>query len=103
MAEVALAPAAHHLRPDHAVGGIRRGPDAPRPDGLKETWPAACARELRIRPEEKISAGGATVGPLPLKIPVLPGERAFRPLPARNLIDVFRQHALPLGVRNVEM
>src|SRR3981189_672881 len=61
MAEMASAAAAMRLDANHPVAGILRGVDGTGL-GIVEARPAGAAFELGLRPEQRLSASGATEG-----------------------------------------
>src|SRR5262245_24064549 len=98
MAEMGIAPAAHHFGTTHAVGVVifrlnvfpdRRGP---------ETWPASPRIEFGVRAEQLISTANTAVRALFVVVPVLTGKCPLRTLLACHIELLIRQLLLPLFV-----
>src|SRR5215475_984731 len=98
MAEVAGAFRAQHFGADHTVAVVGLFVDMALRRRLAEAWPAAAGIEFGVRLEQPLPATGADIGPLPMLMFVLAGERPLRRLLAQDGILHRGQFLSPLGL-----
>src|SRR5688572_10893060 len=98
MAEMRVATTAQHLRPLHEERVVFLSGDGLWLNGLPIARPACARFELMIRAEELLSTSYALVSPFLLVVPVRAGERALRPLLARDLVLFGRELLFPFLV-----
>ena len=95
MSEMRATAAAEDFRSVHVQGCVQLIGDRAGADGLEETWPAAGAGELGVRPEERVAAGGAVVRADAFMVPVFACKCRLSCLHARDGVDARRKNLLP--------
>src|SRR5947209_6055798 len=98
VAEVAAAPAARHLGPEHPIAPVLVLLDLALGERPGEARPAAAGVELRVRGEELLPAAGASIHAGVLRVPIPAGEGPLRPLLPQDAVLLGRQLLPPLGL-----